>query len=41
MFIYHFHTSLKREEKVYKWHISLPFSAQECTNEKWREYCIA
>ena len=35
-YIYHFHTSLQREEKVYKWYNSTAISAQECINEKWR-----
>ena len=30
--LYHFHTSLQREEKVYKWYNS----AQECSNENRR-----
>ena len=33
---YHFHTSLQREEKVYKWYNSTAISAQECINKKWR-----
>ena len=36
--IYHFHTSLQREEKVYKWYNGTAISTQECINEKWRLY---
>ena len=34
IYIYHFHTSLQREEKVYKWYNSIAISAQECINKK-------
>jgi len=34
--VFHFHTSLQREEEVYKCHIALLSSAQECINEKRR-----
>ena len=36
IYIYHFHTSLQREEKVYKWYNSTASSAQECSNENRR-----